>query len=95
MADLWQYFEPLKEDPFYLTCTICALKFKGWKRSTLEEHLKTKHNLKMLPKISDLLNNFPKSATKRCHKQMSDLIKWKINFGLWSGLDCEKDLSRI
>ena len=68
MADLWQYFEPLKEDPFYLTCTICALKFNGWKRSTLEEHLKTKHNLKVLPKKSDPVNNFPKSAIKRRDK---------------------------
>ena len=62
MADLWQYFEPLKEDPFYLTCTICELKFKGWKRSVLEDHLKTKHNLKVLPKQSDPVNKLPKSA---------------------------------
>ena len=68
MADLWQYFEPLKEDPFYLTCTICAKKFKGWKRSTLEEHLKTKHSLKMLPKPSQPINNFPKSTIKWCDK---------------------------
>ena len=73
MADLWQYFEPLKEDPFYLTCTICALKFNGWKRSTLEEHLKTKHNLKVLPKKSDPVKNLSKSANAAkfmlCHEE--------------------------
>ena len=79
MADLWQYFEPLKEDPFYLTCTICELKFKGWNRSTLEEHLKTKHNLKVLPKKSDPVNNLPKSANAakftHCYEQFNLLIK--------------------
>ena len=79
MADLWPNFEPLKEDPFYLTCTICAKKFKGWKRSTLEEHLKTKHSIKMLPKPSQPINNFPKSTIKWCDKEekkhLNDQVK--------------------
>ena len=62
MADLWQYFESLKEDPFYLTCTICAKKFKGWKRSTLEEHLKIKHSIKVLTKTSLPMNHFSKTT---------------------------------
>ena len=73
MADLWQYFEPLKEIPFYLTCTICKLKFNGRKRSTLEEHLETKHNLKVLPKQSDPVNKLPKSENAAkfmlCHEE--------------------------
>ena len=75
MADLWQYFEPLKEDPFYLTCTICKLKFKGWKRSTLEEHLKTKHNLKVLTKQSDPVNKLPKSANAAKFDLVNNLPK--------------------
>ena len=51
MADLWNYFEPVKDDPFYLTCTVCQSKFKGWKRSTLENHLEGKHQLKVSPKL--------------------------------------------
>ena len=62
MAELWNYFEPVKGDPFYLTCTICQSKFKGWKRSKLEEHLVTKHQLKVLPKPPQLETNPPKPA---------------------------------
>ena len=50
MSELWNYFEPVKDDPFYLTCTVCQSKFKGWKRSMLENHLEERHQLKVLPK---------------------------------------------
>ena len=60
MADAWQYFDPLKEDPFYQICSICASKFAGWPKSTLEEHLETEHNLKVLRKPPNSSSNFPK-----------------------------------
>ena len=79
MADLWQYFESLKEDPFYLTCTICAKKFKGWKRSTLEEHLKIKHSIKVLTKTSLPMNHFSKTTIewfdKMEKKHLNDQVK--------------------
>ena len=62
MAELWNYFEPVKGDPFYLKCTICQSKSKGWKRSKLEEHLATKHQLKVLPKPPQLETNPSKPA---------------------------------
>ena len=57
IAYLWQYFETVKEDP----CTFCASKFKGWKKPTLEEHLKTNHTLKVLPKLPNPTNYLFKS----------------------------------
>ena len=58
MAELWNYYFE-KDDPYYLKCTICQSKFKGWKRSMLKQHLVAKHQLKVLPKLD---NNPPKSA---------------------------------
>ena len=79
MDDLWQYFGSLKEDPFYITCTICAKKFKGWKRSTLEEHLKTKHSIKVLTKPSLPMNHFSKSTIewfdKMERKHLNEQVK--------------------
>ena len=63
MADLWNYFEPVKDDPFYLTCTVFQSKFKGWKRSTLENHLE-KHQLKVSPKPPKCEKNNPPKSTE-------------------------------
>ena len=46
MAELWNYYFE-KDDPYYLKCTICQSKFKGWKRSMLKQHLVAKHQLKL------------------------------------------------
>ena len=92
MDELWNYFEPVKDDPFYLTCTVCQSKFKGWKRSMLKQHLVAKHQLKVPPnldnksampniiEIEDTLLYFRRSSINQCQSKFNREKMEKVIF---------------